>query len=180
MSWERLERALLTDRVSRDDHIAAVFANQHDAEGAIGDLTAAGLGSDELGVALRLGEHTIFERDADHRLFRDLGVGTAVGTPIGLLGGIAVSLAAIPGMAVGGILAVSLVGAAWGAIFGGLLGADVGDVEWTQHENLAFEHLNEGEVLVVVKPHDRAPLCREIFTRHEGRLLGEEENPQLQ
>lgn len=180
MSWERPESEPLTDRVSRDDHIAAVFANHHDAEGAIGDLTAAGLGSDELGVALRPGEHTIFERDADRRLFRDLGVGTAVGTPVGLLGGIAVSLAAIPGLAVGGILAVSLVGAAWGAIFGGLLGADVGDMEWTQHENLAFEHLNEGEVLVVVKPHDRAPLCREIFTRHEGRLLGEEENPQLQ
>ena len=179
MSWERLEREPLTDRVSRDDHIAAVFANQHDAEGAIGDLTAAGLGSDELGVALRLGEHTIFERDADRRLFRDLGVGTAVGTPIGLLGGIAVSLAAIPGMAVGGILAVSLVGAAWGAIFGGLLGADVGDVEWTQHENLAFEHLNEGEVLVVVKPHGRARLCRQIFTRHGGRSLGEEDGTRL-
>lgn len=164
MSWERLEPAPLTDRGSRDDHIAAVFAGQHDAEGAIEDLTAAGLGSDELGVALRLGERTIFERDADRRLFSDLGVGTAVGTPIGLQGGIA----------------VSLVGAAWGAIFGGLLGADVGDVEWTRHENLAFEHLNEGEVLEVVKPQDRAPWCREIFTRHDGRLLGEEENPQLQ
>lgn len=166
-------RSLLTGVVSRDDHIAAVFTNQHDAEGAIGDLTSAGLGSDELGVALRLGERTIFERDADRQLFRDLGVGTAVGAPIGLLGGIAISLAAIPGLAVGGILAVSLVGAAWGAIFGGILGADVGDVEWTQHENLAFEHLNEGEVLVVVRSHGRAALCRQIFTRHGGRVLGE-------
>ena len=123
MSLGRLEPALLTDRVSRDDHIAAVFTNENHAEAAIGDLTAAGLGSDELGVALRLGERTIF---------------------------------------------------------GGLLGADVGDVEWTQHENLAFVHLNEGEVLVVVRSHDRAPLCRHIFTRHNGRFLGDEGRTQLQ
>lgn len=171
---------VLTVLVSRDDHIAAIFASQHAAEGAIGDLIAAGLGSEELGVALRLGEHTIFERDADRRFFRDVGVGTAVGAPIGLLGGIAISLAAIPGLAVGGILAVSLMGGVWGAIFGGILGADVGDVEWTQHENLAFEHLNEGEVLVVLKSHGREPMCRQIFTRHDGRLLGEGGVAQLQ
>lgn len=180
MSWRTIAPTLLTGRVSRDDHIAALFADRHRAESAIDDLTAAGLGSEQLGVAVRLGERTVFERDADRRLVHDLGVGSVVGTPIGLVGGIAISLAAIPGLAVGGILAVSLAGAAWGALFGGLLGADVGDVEWTQHENLAFEHLNEGEVLVVVKPHDRAPLCRQIFTQHEGRLLGEEGDPQLQ
>jgi outer membrane lipoprotein SlyB len=166
--------------VSREDHIAAVFPNRHLAELAVGDLSAAGLGSDELGVALRLGEDFVFERDADRRLFRDAGVGTVVGTPIGLVGGLVVSMAVIPGLALGGILAVSLAGAAWGAVFGGILGADVGDVEWTQHENLLFEHLDEGEVLVVVRAHDRAPLCRQIFTRHGGRLLGEESTSQLQ
>lgn len=170
----------MTDRVSRDDHIAAVLPGRREAEEAIADLGSAGWGSEHLGVAMRAGENMVFERDADRELFRDMGTGAAVGTPIGLVGGIAISLAAIPGLAVGGILAVSLVGAAWGAIFGGIVGADVGDIEWTEHEDLAFEHLNESEVLVVVRAHDHAPLCRRIFTRHGARLLGEEGDPQLQ
>jgi hypothetical protein len=150
-----------------------VFPSRHDAEGAIADLAAAGLGSDELGVALRLGEDVVFERDADRELFRDAGVGAVTGVPIGMVGGLVVSMAVIPGLALGGILAVTLAGAAWGAVFGGILGADVGDVEWTQHENLLFEHLDEGEVLVVVRSRERAPLCHQIFTRRGARLLGE-------
>jgi hypothetical protein len=157
--------------VSRDDHVAAIFPDRHAAEEAIADLRAAGLGSERLGVALRSGDQVAFERNAERELFIDLGAGAAVGTPIGLLGGIALSLMVIPGLAVGGILGVSLAGAAWGAIYGALIGADIGDVEWTQHENFAFEHLDDDEVLVVVKAHDHEQLCRQIFTRHTGRLL---------
>ena len=157
--------------MSRDDHVAAIFPDRRAAEEAVADLASAGLGSDRLGLALRSGERIVFERGADRELFVDLGAGAAVGTPIGLLGGITLSLAAIPGLAVGGILGVSLAGAAWGAIFGGLIGADIGDVEWTQHENFAFEHLGENEVLMVVKAHEHEQLCRQIFTRHDGRLL---------
>lgn len=157
--------------MSRNDHVAAIFADRCSAEDALADLEVAGLGSERLGVALRSGEHVVFERNADREFFLDVGAGAAVGTPIGLLGGITLSLAIIPGLAVGGILGVSLAGAAWGAIFGGLIGADVGDVEWTQHENLAFEHLGADEVLVVVKAHEHEQLCRQIFTRHDGRLL---------
>lgn len=166
--------------MSRDVHIAAIFPTRHEAEEAVADLVAAGLGSERLGVAVRAGEHVAFERDADRQLFVDLGAGAAVGTPIGLLGGIVLSLAVIPGLAVGGILGVTLAGAAWGAIFGGLIGADVGDVEWTQHENVAFEHLEPDEVLVVVKAHDHETLYRQIFTRHGARLLGEESSSQVQ
>ncbi|MDA0371937.1 MAG: hypothetical protein O3C62_10995 [Actinomycetota bacterium] len=82
------------------------------------------------------------------------------------LGGLTLSLALIPSLAVGGILGVSLVGAAWGAIFGGLIGADVGNVEWNRHEDFAFENLGEDEILVIVKAHEREQLCRQIFTRH--------------
>ena len=166
--------------MSRDDHIAAIFPTRHQAEEAVADFAAAGLGSERLGVAVRAGEQVAFERDADRQLFVDLGAGAAVGTPIGLLGGIALSLAAIPGLAVGGILGVTLAGAAWGAIFGGLIGADVGDVEWTQHEDFAFEHLEPDEVLVVVKAHDHETVCRQIFTRHDGRIVGEGSRSQLQ
>lgn len=91
--------------------------------------------------------------------------------------GIALSMAAIPGLAVGGILALLMTGAAWGAIFGSLIGAGVGDVEWTQHENFAFEHLAGDEILVIVKSHEREQLCRQIFTRHGGRLLTDGTHP---
>ncbi len=163
--------------MSRDDHVAAICPARHAALAAVADLEAAGLGSDRLGVALRSGEQIVFERDADRELFLDAGAGAIAGTPLGMLGGIALSMAVIPGLAVGGILAVSLTGAAWGAIFGGLIGADLGDVEWTQHENFAFEHLGEREVLVVVKTHERAQLCRLIFIRHDARLLTDRMHP---
>lgn len=163
--------------MSRDDHVATIFPDCRAAEGAVADLEAAGLGSDRLGVALRSGEQIVFERDADRELFLDAGAGSILGTPLGMLGGIALSMAVIPGLAVGGILAVSLTGAAWGAIFGGLIGVDLGDVEWTQHENFAFEHLGEREILVVVKAHGREQLCRQIFTRHDGRLLTDGTRP---
>jgi len=163
--------------VSRDDHVAAIFPDRHAALEAVTDLEAAGLGSDRLGVALRSGEQIVFERDADRELFLDAGAGAIAGTPLGMLGGIALSMAVIPGLAVGGILAVSMAGAAWGAIFGGLIGADIGDIEWTQHEDFAFEHLGEREVLVVVKAHEREQLCRQIFTRHGGRLLTDGTHP---
>lgn len=163
--------------MSRDDHVAAIFSDRHAAEEAIADLRAAGLGSERLGVALRSGDPVAFERDADRELFIDLGAGAAVGTPIGLLGGIALSMMVIPGLAVGGILGVSLAGAGWGAIYGALIGADIGDVEWTQHENFAFEHLDDDEVIVVVKAHDHEQSCRQIFTRHTGRLLTGERRP---
>jgi hypothetical protein len=152
------------------DHIAAVFADRIHAEAAVAELRGLGLGSEHLGVAAHSSDTVVFEHDADHEMLHDVEVGASVGIPIGFLAGIALATLAIPGFAVGGILALAGVGAGWGAFLGSYIGIGVGDPAATEHEDIELTALKPGEVLVVACSHGHADAVRNTMQRHQGTI----------
>jgi hypothetical protein len=152
------------------DHLAAVFPDRSHAEAAVEALRALGLGSEHLGVAVHGSDTVVFEHDADRELFRDVEVGAAAGAPLGALAGLALATLTVPGIAVGGILALAGIGAGWGAFLGGSVGLGVGDKASIEHEDMQFAALQPGEVLVVVCSHGHPDAIRETMQRHEGRI----------
>jgi hypothetical protein len=152
------------------DHIAAVFADRDHAEAAVEELRALGLGSEHLGVAAHSSDTVVFEHDTDHEMLHDLEVGAAVAVPVGFLAGIALATLAIPGLAVGGILALAGVGAGWGAFLGSYIGIGVADRAATEHEDIELTALKPGEVLVVACSHGHADAVRDTMQRHQGTI----------
>lgn len=81
----------------------------------------------------------MFEHDTDHEMLHDLEVDAAASDPVGFLAGIAIATRTIPGVAVGGILALLAgVGAGWGAFLGSYVG--VGDRATVEHEAVSGSH----------------------------------------
>jgi hypothetical protein len=178
---------------AKHDHIAAVFPDRAHAEAVVEALRALGLGSEHLGVAVRGTDPIAFEHDEQTDLVHDLEVGAAAGTPIGALAGLALVAVAVPGVAVGGVLAlggafalvaVAVPGVAVGgvlalggafALAGFLLGSYVGVAAgaegWTAHEHFEDVALEPGEVMVVVCSHGHGDTVNDVMRRHGGRLL---------
>jgi hypothetical protein len=153
------------------DHIAAVFADRGHAETAVDELRALGLGSEHLGVAVRGTDGIAFEHDEQTDLIHDVEVGTAADTPIGALAGLALFAVAVPGVAVGGILALGGAAALWGLLMGSYVGVAVGAEGWTKHETFEDVALEPGEVMVVVCSHGHRDAVNAVMERHGGRLL---------
>lgn len=152
------------------DHIATVFADRQHAEAAVEDLRALGLGSEHLGVAVHSGDPVVFEHDTDAEMFHDTKVSAAAGTPIGFLAGLGLAVVAAPEIAVGGMLLMGGVGAAWGAFLGAYIGIGIGDKASTEHEQIEVTPLEPGEVLVVVSSHGHGDAVRDVMQSHQGRI----------
>lgn len=155
---------------AKHDHIAAVFADRAHAETAVDEMRALGLGSEHLGVAVRGTDPIAFEHDEQTDLVHDLEVGAAAGTPIGALAGLALVAVAVPGIAVGGILALGGASALWGLLMGSYVGVAVGAAGWTTHETFEDVAREPGEVMVVVCSHGHANTVNEVMPRCGGRL----------
>ena len=151
------------------DHIAAVFPDRAHAEAAVDDLRAIGLGSEHLGIAVRSDDTVVFEHDTDAERLTASAVTAAAGVPLGLLAGIGLAALVVPGIAVGGFLALAGVGAGWGAMLGGFLGLTLDDRAVREHETLEWTPLAPGEVLVVACTHGRDDEITDILGRHDGR-----------
>jgi len=155
------------------DHIAAIFDDRLHAEAAVDDLRASGLGSEHLGVAVHGDSAVAFEHDTDAEMLHDAEVGAAGAAPIGFIAGMALAALAVPGIAVGGLLALAGVGAAWGAFIGAYIGFGVSDPASTEHsviEETEMTELQPGQVLVVACSHGHADAVRETMQRHDGRI----------
>lgn len=150
-------------------HVAAVFADHEHATVAVDELRSLGLGSEHLGIAVRGTDDVVFEFDEGADTARDTAVGAAAGAPIGALAGIGLVAAGVPGLAVGGVLALAGVSALWGAMLGAFVGTSVAGDEWDEHEALTYTPLERGQVLVVVCGHGREDEIRDVVGRHGGR-----------
>jgi hypothetical protein len=156
---------------AKHDHIAAVFPDRAHAEAVVEALRALGLGSEHLGVAVRGTDPIAFEHDEQTDLVHDLEVGAAAGTPIGALAGLALVAVAVPGVAVGGVLALGGAFALAGFLLGSYVGVAAGAEGWTAHEHFEDVALEPGEVMVVVCSHGHGDTVNDVMRRHGGRLL---------
>lgn len=139
--------------------IVGIFDSSEEAQQALEQLRAQGLGPDQVSVMMRDAQaaESIQEQAAGSPVAGGAATGAALG---GLLGGVAgwmVSIGAIAlpgvGLVIGaGALAAMLMGVALGAATGGLIGALLGlgvpEDEARQYEN----HVREGRVLLTVHP----------------------------
>lgn len=156
------------------DHVAAVFATRDDARSAIDELRQLGLGSDQLGIAIREGRPRVFERDAEDDLVHDIEVGVVTGGALGFLTGMSIAaIALVPGgvVGLGGILALGAATGFGGAMLGGYVGEAIGDRAFAEREELASVHLDPGQVLVAACGHGHARTVETVVERHGGQLL---------
>ncbi len=158
------------DGRSPQDHIVAIFADRTSAEAAVDHLIADGFGSDHLGIAVRSDESVAFEHDEEADLARDVVTGVAAAAPAGAIAGIALFAVATGGIGLGGILAVGGAGAIWGVILGGAAGVAHGEPAREQHEQLLAEHLDPGQVMVVVDSHDRVHAVTQTLLDHGATI----------
>ncbi len=155
---------------SDHDHVAAIFPNREAAEAAVADLREIGLGSEHLGVAVHQSGAVVFERDEEVGLAHSTEAGAGTGAVLGFLGGMLLFGLAVPGLGVGGILALGAASATGGALTGGYWGVFASSDEFDEHEDLRHTTLADDEVLVVACSHDRQQAAEDAFLRHAGRL----------
>lgn len=155
------------------DHIVAVFPGREDAEAAVADLRALGLGSEHLGVAVRGPVPVAFEHDEDADAARDVAVDATGGAVAGFLAGFALFGLAVPivgTVGVGGLLALGAASGFGGAMLGGYLGVAHEQEALTAHDQIASTPLGPGEVLVAVCSHGHAEETRAVLQRNGGRF----------
>lgn len=171
-----LHRVIATEEEAAEhdshDHIAAIMPSREAAEAAIDELREVGLGSEHLGVALRHGEHVVFERDEEADLARSTEEGILAGAGIGFLAGMALFSVAVPGLgpvAAGGIAALGAASGFGGSMIGGFVGVAAASDEFDSHEELREMTLEPDEVLVVACGHHHPDLVEAAMERHGGR-----------
>lgn len=161
---------------AREGIVSAVFADREGAEAAIAELRALGLAEDEMGVIVPDPAHHRLLDDGVRETLKGLGHGILVGTPLGVLGGIAVVAAGAPGYDVIGLGGALLVGAPIGALWGAIVGAYFGltgevhrleDIERTHELPLKPEEI----LVVVVAGQERAGAVGQVMERHGGSGL---------
>jgi hypothetical protein len=149
--------------------VVGVFHNRDDAERAIDELHRLGFRDEEIGFAVRGGDHITHETSDKSA---DAGSGALSGAIAGAgIGGFIAAAASllIPGfgpVVAGGILATLLGGAAVGAAAGGILGALVG-LGVPEEEARYYEtEFHEGRVIVTVKAGARYNEARDVLFDH--------------
>lgn len=153
-------------------HVYALFSSKDDAVSAYHDLQARGCPGEHCSVLLH--EGLLEEGDlgpvesASHEgAWKGALVGGTAGAVItGLVAGAGglLGIGFLTGLAVGGGLM-----AIYGAVFGGIAGAD----EPERHVQALGRALEEGEILIAAKIDDPelAGTCQEILSAHGGRSI---------
>jgi hypothetical protein len=154
--------------MSNRSTVVGVFADQAQADRAIGALEQAGFTDQQLGFVRRGEKTSTGGKTAD--TLKGVASGVAGG---GVLGGILGAAAAllIPGVGpavAGGILAVTLGGAAIGAAAGGLTGA-LTNLGVSEEEARYYQgEFEAGRTLVIVRAENRQQEASEIMRRFGG------------
>lgn len=176
-----LHRVIATEEETAEhdshDHVAAILPSRETAGAAIAELREVGLGSEHLGVALRRGDHAVFERDEEADLAHDVEEGILAGAGIGFLAGMALFAVAVPGIGTigaGGIAALGAASGFGGTMLGGFIGVAAAGDEFDSHQELRGTTLAPGEVLVVACGHHHPDLVEAAMERHGGRLIAAE------
>lgn len=158
-----------------EPQMGAIFADHSDAEAAVEDLRRLGLVDEHLGVAVRQPAGYVFERESETEVAHGMGKGISLGAPIGAVAGMTVMALLAPGVAAVGLGGLLATGAVTGGVAGGFWGAYLGlsAEEHVLEEQWDWERtdLRPGEVLVVVCQHGDPDQVREVFDRHDGRLV---------
>ena len=175
---EHLHRVVVSEeeraKHTTHDHVTAIFPDRGSAEAAITDLREVGLGSEQLGVAIRGTDAVVFEYDEDQDLAHDAKAGAGVGAILGVLGGMLLFTVAGPGIGLlgaGGIAALAASSGYGGAMLGFYTGVFRASGEFDEHEALRETRLQPGEVLVVACGHHQPESVKNALQRHAGRLV---------
>ena len=152
----------------------AAFADPVEARQCIEELRGAGYTDAEIGIVAP--DHFELDREevAEHSMVAEGSVfGAFAGASIGSIWGIAMAAGLLPvigPIVAGGILASVVVTAATGAALGGLAGGLVG-LGIPEDEAAHYEQkLHEGQVLITIRPQDRAEKALQILKRHHAGI----------
>jgi hypothetical protein len=151
--------------------VVGVFHDRDDAEHAIDELHRLGFRDEEIGFAVRGGDHVVGTTTTTDKA-TDTGSGALSGAIAGAgIGGFIAAAASllIPGfgpVVAGGILATLLGGAAVGAAAGGILGALVGLGVPEEEARFYESEFHEGRIIVTVKAGARYTEARDVLYRH--------------
>jgi hypothetical protein len=159
-----------------DGVVPGVFADTASAESAITELRELGFGDDELGVIVADPAHHRLLDDPETETLKGLQRGILIGTPLGVLGGLALAALAAPGIGVigmgGALLFAGHVGALSGAITGAYLGltAEIHHLEDIEEKYEISLAPHEVVVAVVTDPERSQAVC-ETMQRHGARCV---------
>lgn len=158
-----------------DGVVPGVFADPASAEAAIAELREMGFADDELGVIVTDPAHHHLLDDSTQEAMRGMERGILIGTPLGILGGLAVAALAAPGLGVigvGGALLFAGVGTLWGAIIGTYLGltAEIHHLEDIEEKYEIPLAPHEVLVAVVTDPERSQAVC-EVMQGHGARCV---------
>lgn len=157
--------------------VPAVFTNHEQAEAAITDLRTLGFDDDSLGLLIPDPTHYHLIDDGWKETVQGVTRGVLIGAPIGSLAGIGLLTLAVPGLGAIGLGGALVVGASSGALWGLILGAEMGLAGQIRHitdiERQYDIALQPTDILVVVVAHERAATVCEILQRHGAHCLQE-------
>jgi hypothetical protein len=161
-----------------DGVVPGVFADPASAEAAIAELREMGFGDDDLGVIVTDPAHHHLIDDPDYETLKGLKRGILIGTPLGMLGGLALIALGAPGLGViglgGALWFVGHAGALWGAIIGAYYGltAEIHHLEDIEEKYEIPLAPHEVLVAVVTDPERSQAVC-EVMHGHGARCVRE-------
>ena len=159
--------------------VTGLFENRVDAAGAVSELKALGVPTDEISIVTNKVDGQAAQRDADDRTVDNSmsGTGTTDGAAIGgVLGGGAGLLAGLGALTIPGIgpvlgvgwLITTAIGAAVGASGGGIIGALIGAGVNNDDAKVYVEKIRSGGTLVSARVPDKDVLATEaIMTKYK-------------
>lgn len=163
---------------------AAVFHGEHELSEAIADLDQLEPGNGAGPHHLKLEVHVGHGSDlaaAEHTVWRDLGVGMAIGAPIGMVtmaGLLAVIAVVIDAPSVGVYAAAGLgPGAIFGLLFGGLSGLAAGNKAVPTALRWESSTADDGDAVLVTEfdllgnDDDFSDRVAAVIRRHHGEAL---------
>lgn len=166
--------------------ITGIFADRDLAEGAIKDLTDAGVGRDSISYIHIDDEERVRAEEVGNvgnEVLQDAGGGAATGAAIGAIAGLIVAAGVLPGLgavfvagplatALGltGAVATTVAGAVTGAIAGGLIGALTGLGVAREDAEIYDERVRAGEILVIAEVNNEteANAAKDILRKHDA------------
>jgi hypothetical protein len=152
--------------------LVGMFKDKDHAEAAYAELRRRNYSTEEINVVMSSTTRDKFftGKDGHHdglgnKALEGTGVGSAVG---GVIGAIAGALAAVGtsilipglGLVIAGPIAAALAGAGAGGITGGLIGALVGMGIPEERAKIYREGIQNGEIVISVRPHIEADLLQ--------------------
>lgn len=165
--------------------IVGVFNDKEEAELAINDLRALGIGDSDISYVYSSEGTTVTEDAGGHKVGEGAAAGAATGAVIGGIAGLVVAAGVLPGLGalfVAGPLATALglsggaattaAGAMTGAAAGGLVGALAGLGINEEEAKIYEERVKLGGILLTVKTSE-PDKARGIFSAHNADEIRE-------